>query len=81
MAAGVEGGSWDRIEEWTMDRAEAMNDFWRRNGPPLHVAVQAIGQSLGIDWKAGQGPSASEPNIASGPSIAEMAAMVPTPLA
>lgn len=75
----MEGGSWDRIEDWAMDRAEAMNDFWRRNGPPLHVAVQAIGQALGIDWKAGQEPS--EPNIVSGPSVAEMAAMAPTPLA
>jgi hypothetical protein len=63
-----------------MDRAEAMNDFWRRNGPPLHVAVQAIGQTLGIDWKLGHERSASEPNIASGPSVAEMAAMAPQPL-
>lgn len=42
VAAGCEGGSWDRIEtEWGLDRYDAMHEHWRLYGPPVHIAVGA----------------------------------------
>jgi len=80
VTAGVEGGSWDRIEDWTMARAEALNGFWRRNGPPFYVAVQAIGRALGIDWDVSETQALPTADTPAGPSIADLAAMAPVPL-
>ena len=80
IAAGIEGGSKARIEaEWDLHDFQEQRSYWERRGPPLHVAVQIIGQVLGIDWKLG-GDEAPAPQMAAGPSIAELAASGVKPL-
>lgn len=75
MAAGIEGGSWNRIEdEWSLNRAEAMHSYWQRNGPPLNIAAHVIGQSLGIDWKKKPAIPDFDQEAPAGQTIAELAA-------
>jgi len=76
VAAGVEGGSWDRIEEWTMARAEAMNSYWRRHAPPLHITAKAIAHAVGVKWDAEAPPPDPSDEPPAGPSIAELSATV-----
>ena len=57
-----------------------MHGYWHRNGPPLPVAVQIIGQALGIDWKLGPDMSDIAAVEPSGPTIAELAASGLMPL-
>lgn len=55
-----------------------MRDHWRREGPPVNVALVAIAASLGIDLIADEEPQASaivDDRIAR-PSIAELAQMM-----
>lgn len=52
-----------------------MRSYWRRNGPPLVVAVHRLGRELGIDWTAGMAVEEAESAAVAdaGPSIAELA--------
>lgn len=66
-----------------MERAEALFSSRRRNGPSLRIALQAVGQALGVDWSklaASEPNSAAVADMAAGPTIAELAAMAPKPL-
>ncbi|MDB5582926.1 MAG: hypothetical protein JWR80_8102 [Bradyrhizobium sp.] len=74
VAAGVEGGSWDGIEGWSLTRADAMAAYWRRQGPPLHIAVNALANFVGITWEADVSPPALPDDAQPGQTIAELAA-------
>ena len=81
ITAGIEGGSKAQIEaEWDLHDFHDQRDYWHRNGPPVHVAVQIIGQVLGVDWNLGDKEPRSIQEMATGPSIAELAAMGTAPL-
>jgi len=82
IAAGVEGGSKVRIEaDWGIADAQAQRDWWKRNGPPLNVAVLIVGSQLGIDWKFSDDPETTAiAPAAPGPTIAELAAITPPPV-
>ncbi len=56
-----------------------MRDHWRRNGPPVNIAVVAIAASLGIDLtgEAEEPAGAIVEDTIDGPSIADLAALVP----
>jgi hypothetical protein len=50
-----------------------MHSYWQRNGPPLNVALQVVGQVLGIEWQKKPEMPDFDPGAPTGPSIAELA--------
>lgn len=40
MAAGCEGGSWNKVRKnWSLVKYYAMIDWWGENGPPVYISV------------------------------------------
>lgn len=43
MAAGCEGGSWDKIENtWGFPRYQKMMEVWKEHGPPSFISLAVM---------------------------------------
>ena len=58
VAAGCEGGAWDRIyRTWGLKRYYAMHRHWREFGPPTHIAVAVLAEAFGVKLVKPAGPA------------------------
>ena len=82
VTAGVEGGSKSQVEaEWTLADFENIRRYWRKFGPPAHVALVSVAAWMGFELCSQEDQAEADDADFSGPSIAELAAMVTPPTA
>jgi len=85
VSAGIEGHSKAAIEQhWSLQDVDAQARSWKRVGPPLNVAALHIAAALGVDLLKNANREERVETVeidAHQPTLADLAAAVPMPIA